>query len=113
MQEQQVTMTVQVPISLRDAFLARVKEEKMPPAHIVLELMQSYSKRINIDEQERATRINHMKKSLANMHLEGEEITEFAQLIANMYCDGKITMEERFKLLQLYHGYKNNNGNIK
>jgi lipid-binding SYLF domain-containing protein len=40
---QEVTMTVKVPIEVRDAFMARVNEEKRPVKHIIIDLMKAYA----------------------------------------------------------------------
>ena len=40
---QEVTMTVQVPIDLRDAFLARVNQVKRPASQIILDLMRAFA----------------------------------------------------------------------
>ena len=40
---QEVTMTVKVPVEVRDAFMARVNEEKRPAAHIILDFMRDYA----------------------------------------------------------------------
>jgi len=103
--QQEVTMTVQVPVDLQDAFMARVKEENKPASHIILELMRNYAgRRGNIDEQERAKREKDMKEAYASVHMEGFEVPEVGRVLAQLYIDGKITMQEEIALGRLYCG---------
>jgi len=102
---QEVTMTVQVPVELKEAFMERVREENKPASRIVLELMRSYAERTPyIDEQERARREKDMKEAHASVHLEGYEVPEFARVLAQLFIDGKITMQEEIALGRLYCG---------
>ena len=100
---QEVTMTVQVPVELNDAFLARVKEEKKPASHIILELMRNYSGRQeNIDEEERSRRIYDVKEANASLRLEGYEIPAIEHIFDQLYIEGKITIQDSISLTKEY-----------
>ena len=72
---QEVTMTVQVPIELKNAFMARVQEEKKPASNIILDLMRNYAERQeNVDEQEKARRKKNDNAAMASVELSGYEI---------------------------------------
>jgi len=104
---QEVTMTVQVPVELQEAFMERVREDKKSASRIVLELMRSYAERTPyIDEQERAGRKENTEQAFASVQLEGYKVPEIGHILAQLYIDGKITMQERIALGRMYCGLK-------
>jgi hypothetical protein len=99
---QEVTMTVQVPIELKAAFMERVREDNKPASRIMLELMHAYTKKEHIDEQERARRAKNVSAAQASVRLSGYEIPEFALLLDQLYIDGKITMQDELVLTRAF-----------
>ena len=107
MQETHCTLTMQVPVELKDAFVQAAKAENMKTSQIILDFMQDYAakRRSNAEYQrERLVREKNMREATASVRLEGYEPSEFAMKIGQLFIDGHITRKEHIQMIRTYHG---------
>jgi hypothetical protein len=117
MQETHGTLTVRIPVGLKDAFIQAANKDNTSASRLLLHFMQDYVDRHDATaplafagDAERLAREQALREARASLALEGFTPSDYADALGRQYAEGAITAREQVSLLRKHYGLDGNTG---